>query len=484
MYAETSKQNPAYGNPNEASTIGAPRMVQGVPLYKGCDNATINNKFVVQGYKDAWAAILFIAAVVMTVCWGTYNFSAGFDTPAAEGRPLNWGNDTTTTSPSTSSTSSSDSITEGQLAGILVALTAVSILASVLSLMAIMAFPRQAIIAANVLAGLLTIGAALAAFASKVVIMGVILLICGLLQLVWLYMVRHRIPFAALLLNISCDLTKRYKAMIFTNVGMMAVFGLFTIFYSAMAYPASVRAEKQEASGGDGALVCLFLLIFFWASQVTINIGHVTASGLVATWYFVGSAAMPPNPTLASFKRATTTSLGSICFGSLLVAILRLLRTIAQWNRENDNNFVACIMECILHCLEQLLEYFNVYAFVHVAVYGCSYIEAAKRTWELTKRCFVAALFNDCLVGPTLSMTALGVSLLVGVVTGVVAQSVVVGVLGFFICFCCHILMFRCIESAVVTIFVCYAEAPHALAHSSPDLYAAINAANLGQNVV
>jgi Plasma-membrane choline transporter len=55
-----------------------------------------------------------------------------------------------------------------------------------------------------------------------------------------------------------------------------------------------------------------------------------------------------------------TTSFGSICFGSLLVAIIQALRTIAQEAQNNgDAQIFACIAQCILGCLASIIEYFN-----------------------------------------------------------------------------------------------------------------------------
>lgn len=66
-----------------------------------------------------------------------------------------------------------------------------------------------------------------------------------------------------------------------------------------------------------------------------------------------------------SFVRTVTTSFGSICFGSLIVAILRALEMLANAARNNDDgNFLVCIAECILSCLASLVEYFNKWAFM------------------------------------------------------------------------------------------------------------------------
>ena len=53
--------------------------------------------------------------------------------------------------------------------------------------------------------------------------------------------------------------------------------------------------------------------------------------------------------------RALTTSFGSICFGSLLVALIQALKQLAHEARQNgDSGILACIAECILGCLESI----------------------------------------------------------------------------------------------------------------------------------
>jgi hypothetical protein len=134
------------------------------------------------------------------------------------------------------------------------------------------------------------------------------------------------------------------------------------------------------------------------------NVVHVTAAGVFASWYFLhGTVGVPPNPTLGSFKRATTTSFGSICFGSLIVALLRTLRMIFRSFRQNSDNIAIVILafigECIVACLDQLLEYFNQYAYAQIAIYGKSYCRAAKDTWHLVHSHGIQAIINDNIIG-------------------------------------------------------------------------------------
>jgi hypothetical protein len=87
---------------------------------------------------------------------------------------------------------------------------------------------------------------------------------------------------------------------------------------------------------------------------------------------------MPQNPTLGSFKRATTTSFGSICLGSLLVAVLETMRAILRWARGQRDNLAAYCLDILLNLIESLVQYFNVYAFTQVAIYGKPYVQAAQ----------------------------------------------------------------------------------------------------------
>jgi hypothetical protein len=46
---------------------------------------------------------------------------------------------------------------------------------------------------------------------------------------------------------------------------------------------------------------------------------------------------MPSHPTLSAFVRASTLSLGSIAFGSLIVTILELIRILLEIVKDNAN---------------------------------------------------------------------------------------------------------------------------------------------------
>ncbi|CAG8481696.1 17037_t:CDS:2 [Dentiscutata heterogama] len=226
---------------------------------------------------------------------------------------------------------------------------------------------------------------------------------------------------------------------------------------------------------------------YYWVSQVIQTFIHVTTSGVFASYYFLEGTpqSVPPSPTLNSAKRAATTSFGSICFGSLLVAILQvireLLRSLAQ---DTDNPFGAFCAACaaaLVGYIDSLLEYFNFYAYTQVAIYGKSFCDAD--TWTMIKDRGVEAIINDNLIGTVIMMG----SFLVGMITALFGYlytiifhprfnadggfTPLLVFLAFIIGFQMLSIIGSVIFSGAATTFVCLAENPDALARTKPDLY-------------
>jgi hypothetical protein len=233
----------------------------------------------------------------------------------------------------------------------------------------------------------------------------------------------------------------------------------------------------------------------FWHSEVIKNVVHVTISGVFGVYYFFeGSAAgAPSSPTLGSAKRALTTSFGSICFGSLLIALLQTLRYILNSLRNDSDEglmvFLTACADCLLGILEGLFEIFNKFAFTQVAIYAKPFVKAAKDTWELVKARGVDAIVNDSLVGNVLGMGSISVALLsalYGYLFIKVVQpsgyekeneSLVIFIVVVVEMILGAVMMSvpnNVIDSGVTTTFVALAEDPQTLYRTKPELYRAI----------
>jgi len=300
--------------------------------------------------------------------------------------------------------------------------------------------------------------------------------ILGLFNLLLIYLWRKRIPFASALLTVVAEVTNIYPATVLVSfISLFVQTGWIIIWVFTF-----VGAQLVFGDGGTSNLMIFILLVsFYWTSQVIGNTVHVTCAGTFATWYFLGgTAAMQDNPTMKSFKRATTTSFGSICLGSLLIAIIQALRNMAK-NSRNSRNFVGLMLVCLLSCLEHLIQLFNKYAFTQVAIYGKTFCQAAKDTFNLMKERGVDAIVNDILTGKVMGIMCFISGVICGMFGGIWGFLddkegflwILTGILGFLIGIVLVSQILFVIESGIATIFVCFAEDPQALNATKPSLY-------------
>lgn len=129
---------------------------------------------------------------------------------------------------------------------------------------------------------------------------------------------------------------------------------------------------------------------------------------------------------MSSLHRSLTYSFGSICFGSLLHALISVLRFLvesARNQRDRDDEcggcgaLLLCILECLARLLEDIIDYFNQWAYVFVGIYGYSYLESGRRVMELFRARGWTSIVTNGLVGYVLSF----VTFTMGIITGVAA---------------------------------------------------------------
>eukprot|EP01083_Nonionella_stella_P304990 1062246_1 len=291
------------------------------------------------------------------------------------------------------------------------------------------------------------------------------------LFLLWAFWIRSRIPLATVMLKVSAKILTKHYQPIYVAFFMIFVSTLWTVVW---ALATIALFEGTEHGGG---LVFVMVLSYYWSSNVAMNLILVTAAGVAATWF---SSPGAPSPTKNSFIRASTTSFGSICFGSFIIAVVQALKFMVNQARNNQdgNAFVLCLVDCLLSCLETVIEYVNTFAFARVAIYGIPYWQAAKETWQLFRARGFDVLANDDLTGWVLGLGALLGGILAAVVGGFWANRsakvqdwVVVGGLSFVIAFFIMFIVFFVIRAFVVTFFVASAEDPEVLRTNHPKIY-------------
>lgn len=304
---------------------------------------------------------------------------------------------------------------------------------------------------------------------------------CWYAKVVW-----PRIPYAAA--NLQTALTA-----VQSNLGMAVVSYAFT----AIAFVWSIFwfvGCGNALEGQNLFVVFLLFLSYYWVHQVLQNTVHVTVAGTVGTWWFVPSEASSFWSTALSdsLYRASTYSFGSICFGSLLVAIIQALRALEHYARSSDDyKFLVCIIQCILACIQSIIEYFNRYAYTMIGLYGFSYLEAGRNVLQLFREKGWTVIITDDLTDNVLFL----VSVVIGLLSGVVgltfgladpdmfyelgfsqAAGPAFGA-GFLAGFLFSSILMSVVSSAICTVIVCFAEAPSEFQMNHPELSSRMHAA-------
>jgi hypothetical protein len=192
-------------------------------------------------------------------------------------------------------------------------------------------------------------------------IVGVFLFV---LTVYYAYVVWGRIPFAACNLVVATTAVRANLGLAaFAYSSLPVMFGWncwWLVSFASTVYVTSGCDARGNCAGETpGALVFSMLLSYHWTYQVIKNVLHVTVAGVVGTWWFVPGegASFCSRGVRDSFVRSVTTSFGSICLGSLLVAIIEALRSMVRNARDDgDGGIFLCLAECLLSCLQDVLE--------------------------------------------------------------------------------------------------------------------------------
>jgi len=320
----------------------------------------------------------------------------------------------------------------------------------------------------------------------------VVLTAATIITVIYFYANRSRFPLAIAMLHASAQALSANSGPVFTALVLAAAQVLWALVWGVSAVfilsahgvltVGGVDPDLHPASAHAVTVVFALLLSFFWTWQVVMNVGHTTTAGAVAAWWLLPGYSRD-STTLASLRRALTTSFGSVCLGSLVVAVVSALRsTVRFFVKEDETSFAQFCLNCLLVCIERALEYFNHYAFTFVAVYGDSFIEAGAHTSQLFERRGFTLMINDdisslplqlgtAVCGIVTALVAASLALLQGAHGGAVAGAAVLALL---LGSAVAAVVLEVVRSALSCTFVLWAELPAEMAEVQPEAFRAI----------
>lgn len=337
-------------------------------------------------------------------------------------------------------------------------------------------------------------------FLSGSIIFGILFALCTMFSYWYFISVQNRIPFATAVLSTAIKAVKQnLYGLLSTAYSLLLVQVIYIIIWSVSILGVAqffqsfkTHNEDEESKKSSLQFFSYFLMAFslYWAIEVIKNILQVTCSGVTATWFFQPERIAPVR---GSLFRSLTTSFGSICFGSLLVAFVQTVRDFVHVirNKVNANTrnrniaqvVLLCILDQLLAWLEAAVRYFNRYAFCYVAAWGKSYIESGRAVMALFERRGWTTIINDDLIANVLSLSIIALSLFCAAIgytfafffssyfisCGITSPSTFLGLIGGALGAAVGHVLVSLLHSAVSTIFVCLAEDPMALQKNHPN---------------
>ncbi|TMW63232.1 hypothetical protein Poli38472_002173 [Pythium oligandrum] len=178
-------------------------------------------------------------------------------------------------------------------------------------------------------------------------------------------------------------------------------------------------------------LLVYHLFGFLWTNQFFHAISICTIAGSVAQYYWT-----PPDgnnrrklearfPIARALRNVFRFSLGSLCFGSFIIALVQLLRILLEYvdhqtkELQQGNRFVKVAflpVRCCLWCFEKCLKFLSKNAYIFIAMRGNSFCSASVASFKLLfKNIARVAVVNSIsfflllLVKTTITLTVAGV---------------------------------------------------------------------------
>jgi len=166
-----------------------------------------------------------------------------------------------------------------------------------------------------------------------------------------------------------------------------------TTFVGLGGNPACAADERCQCDYGIhfdkglGAMLGFHFFGLLWTSQFIIAITLTTLAGAVAPFYWTrGVAGEVKAPVSSSLKRTLRYSLGSLAFGSFIMAVIQFVRAVVKYMEhkmkalKEKNIIISYVMYCVncfLWCLQKIVQFINRHAYVVIAIEGISYCQAA-----------------------------------------------------------------------------------------------------------
>lgn len=239
-------------------------------------------------------------------------------------------------------------------------------------------------------------------------ILGYIMYAISGIFIIYIFFMCNRIRLAIAILKAGVGFVKDCPlSLLIPPVFFVLIIVLYIYWTLAMLYLWSFGDRVNRGSNPipeiewtDTTRNALYFEFFgvLWINAFVIALEQFILASAVCIWYFaVGSDAGPQRPISRSIWRAFFYHLGSLAFGSFILAVIWTIKYILMYisskiksvDKDGKMCFVRCLLACMMcyvSCFERFIKFLNKNAYIQVALHSTNFCTSAREAFFLILR--------------------------------------------------------------------------------------------------
>lgn len=217
---------------------------------------------------------------------------------------------------------------------------------------------------------------------------GVLSILVAVIQSLYACWANPRFDHAVSVLSV-CTAVPPLKMIILNTLSVV-----ITVVYSSVLL-AGIGGATATGTHYDKIFIAVILLSMIWTLQVIKNFLQVAVSRVRYMNFACGDLS---TDACTSLKEVVGPTMGTVCFGSVLVPMVTFVRGSARavsLIAGDSDEFLFSCADCYSGIASRLVTCGNRWGFVHVGVYGKGIIQSSADTWEMFRRAEMEELI-DC----------------------------------------------------------------------------------------
>lgn len=212
-----------------------------------------------------------------------------------------------------------------------------------------------------------------------------------------------RIMLAVSVIQATADFITDYVQVLFVPIFFVLVLGAFyAVWIYAGAYIFSTGEStyvvgksygKMNWTSETRTMWYIHLFSLLWNTSFFLYLSNFVIIYSAVTWYFASNKDDIGSPITYGFVYGVSYHIGSIAFGSLVLALVWSLQAFLAYLQQQkeqlkggDNacvNAVFCIVQCLVECFERFIKFLSKHAFIEMAMKSTNFCTSAQAAMSL-----------------------------------------------------------------------------------------------------